>query len=85
MKVGSKRRRTKEQIAQDRHEELQKIQLVEGKMERWQQMEAELQQAKNTALQNDGANDCIQKLIEQGVLMVDENNTITPVVRNSLA
>ena len=42
MKIGSKRRRTKEQIAQDRHEELQKIQLVEGKMERWQQMEAEL-------------------------------------------
>ena len=49
MKVGSKQRRTKQEILENQKEEQLRLQAVEGKMEQWHALQKDLKDAKLAA------------------------------------
>jgi uncharacterized protein (DUF3084 family) len=68
MKVGSKRRRTKQEIEDQKMEDLTKRQAVEDKMKAFVNLQAELQATQQQVTQNQSAADALQSMMHQGFI-----------------
>ena len=78
MKVGSKRRRTKQEIRDQKEESMVKQQAIEDKLAKFDQMKRELEQAKQIAEENAEASEIVQGMIDQGFVEKAEDGTIMP-------
>ena len=75
LKVGSKRRRTKFEKAQDDYEALQKENEVRTKLARLAQVEMELERANQAAIDNKNAAVLLSDLVVAGVIKEESENT----------
>ena len=78
MKVGSKRRRTKQEILDQKEESMMKQQAIEEKLAKFDQMKRELEQAKQMAEVNAEASEIVQGMLDQGFVEKAEDGTIMP-------
>ena len=78
MKITSKKRRTKAEILQQKAEEIAREQAVAAKMQQFDSLEQEIQAARDEAAHNKGAAYTIQKLLDDGILIVDDEGNFVP-------
>ena len=75
LKVGSKRRRTKFEKAQEDYEALQKENEVRSKLARLAQVEIELERANQAVVDNKNAAVLLSDLVVAGVIKEESENT----------
>ena len=75
MKAGSKRRRTKRQIEEEKQEELAKENEYRSKMARLDMVELELQSAQDQVRVNRQAANLVSDMINAGVIQQEDENT----------
>ena len=78
LKVGSKRRRTKAEIRDNKQRIAAKDSEFDLRMDRIRELEAELNNSKSKNEKNQNAHDIVQNLINQNILQLDENNQVIP-------
>ena len=78
MKVGSKRRRTKQEILDQKSEALIKQQAIEEKLAKYDQLQQELQEAKQKAEANSNAREIVNEMLEQGYVEVNDDGQLQP-------
>ena len=75
-KVGSKRRRSKAEIAEAKEREANREQLELERQNQIDQLQASVAQKDNEILQGNNARELVQQLLNNGVLERDENGLI---------
>ena len=78
MKMTSKRRRTKQEILEQKAEEIKKKTEVSQKMRDSDAMLEAVKAAEEQAEMHKGAAYSMQRLIDEGILTVDENGNFIP-------
>ena len=79
MKAGAKRRRTKEEIRQEKLAEAHRITDIEQKVQQFEQMQAELNELRAGRDQFANAEAAVQNLQANGMVRFVEGNQIQPV------
>ena len=79
MKEGTKRRRTKEEIRQEKLAEAHRITDIEQKVQQFEQMQAELNELRAGRDQFANAEAAVQNLQANGMVRFVEGNQIQPV------
>ena len=79
MKAGAKRRRTKEEIRQEKLAEAHRITDIEQKVQKFEQMQAELYELRAGRDQFANAEAAVQNLQANGMVRFLEGNQIQPV------
>ena len=78
MKKSSKRRRTKQEILEQAAMEARISQENSEKIQQYDQMAQEVQNARAESQHNAGAAFTIQKLLDDGILVIDEEGNFVP-------
>ena len=78
MKVGSKRRRTKQEIEDQKMEAIAKHQAIQDKLASYDQLKQELESFKQQAEENAEASEVIENMLLQGFVERDEDGGIIP-------
>jgi molecular chaperone GrpE (heat shock protein) len=78
MKVGSKRRRTKQEIEDQKLEDRVKRQAVEDKLKTIDNLQAELQSTQQQVLDNQDAKDIVQNMLDQGFVQINPDGVMVP-------
>ena len=73
LKVGSKRRRTKQECREEREQEEAKKAEVAAKLASFESMRQEMEAHKTRADGNQGAHEVVQDMINKGLVHLDEN------------
>ena len=76
MKSGAKRRRTNQEIEDERVAKAEREAELNQKLAAMASMEARMQQMENQAQNNQAAADILNSLVERGLAEVDENGNI---------
>ena len=79
MKAGAKRRRTKEEIRQEKLTEAKRLVDIEAKVLQFKQMQAELDILRREREQFEAADQVVGNLRANGMVRFTENNQIQPV------
>lgn len=77
MKVGSKRRRTKEEILVQRKEELEHLKSVEEHINNKVELQRKLNEAENQVKNANGSMEMVQHLIERKFVNILDNGSIS--------
>lgn len=78
MKVGSKRRRTKQEILDQKNEAVVKQQAIEDKLANYEVMKQQLEEARQLAEENAGASEVVQGMLEQGFVERADDGSYMP-------
>ena len=78
LKVGSKRRRTQAQVKADKEEALIREQDIQVKMARLAEAEQKLQKFDQLEAQNEQAKELMRELHAAGHVDIDENGNVSP-------
>ena len=79
LKVGSKRRRSKQQIKEEKLAALQKEQEIQAKLAQFDQMQAALQQSERERLDMSSKTEEVQKMLDNGLLKINPDGNISIV------
>ena len=77
LKVGTKRRRTKAEVARDSSVGMGDARILNEKLKRMKAMEEELEQVKATAQNNQAASEILTNMINQGKARLEEDGSVT--------
>ena len=78
MKVGSKRRRTKQEILDQKQEAVVKQQAIEDKLANYEVMKQQLEEARQLAEENADASEVVQGMLEQGFVERADDGSYMP-------
>ena len=73
LKVGSKRRRTKQECREEREQEEVKKAEVAAKLASFDSLRQEMESHKARADGNQGAHEVVQDMLDKGIVHLDEN------------
>ena len=79
LKIGSKRRRTKMEIQGAREEERLREEGQDRHQQRLQKLEAQLLVARRQSEEAQGARDCVNFMLQKGLVELDEDGNVQPV------
>ena len=77
--MGSKRRRSKQQIKEEKLAALQKEQEIQAKLAQFDQMQAALQQSEKERLDMTNKTEEVQKMLDNGLLKINPDGNISIV------
>ena len=78
MKIGSKRRRSKQQIADEKDEAMIKQQAIDDKLAKMEKLQAELADAQQQILDNQSASELVTNMIDQGFVKMNQEGVMVP-------
>ena len=78
MKIGSKRRRTRQEIDDDKLESATKQQALEAKLKNFERLQQENQALQQQAQENAGANELVASMMAEGFIVQDGDGNIGP-------